>query len=437
MKRFKIIIIHSVQCLMVFFIYYVTAHCSYSAPVNICQLFEEAAVTDLTSASDPNMEKVFEDPGIIAVYHGFGCAKSNKSGKQDILRVVQKRDVGRYTDATVFLNGWHSKYLDDDQNVAALGTIIRNIEKEGEVLKWETVGVLSDDNFDNPYEWCYHFTVVAWNRTRIDLFVDHKDGDCESHNPSEVNYFFAENKGTSTALSSFPTILQNTIFENSKTVTILPRGFGFKWGYDSFSDHNLLQIGYNMEHSEIFNEKSKHYDKGYKGTTTSGEDFSFVNTGYVSWETYAIFKDNKGRRNYEFGEMVSELGGNDLGVIQPPFFILPTEDEGFFSGCGTVQGSLRTVEFEIDDIPYEYAIPMLTGWELDYLCDDNDVKEIGMWIDKWSYQKDPAASTGKLHYTLSSVLLDNDGSPDFFFRHKVTVLGIKPLPVSVKASKSE
>ena len=427
---------HSVQCFLFLFICYVTANCSFSiTPANFCNLIDEAPVAELTS-SDRNM--VFEDPGTIIAYHGFGCAESAKSGKEDIIKVEQSLDIPRYAKATVFLNGWKSSYLSDgDHKVAGLATLIRNIKIDGGTLKWQAGGVLSDDNFDDAYNWCYYYTVVAWNPSNINLTVDDKDGSCDSNHPSEVKFFFAGNKGTTTALSSFPTILQNPDFASSKTVAILPRGFGFKWDYDvgNYDDNKLLQIGYNLDHSEIFNEKGKHYLKGF-GTTTSGEDFSLVDSGYVSWETYAIFKDEDTRREYEFGEIVSGLGGDDLGVIQPPFSILPiAEYDAIFSTCVSGPGPLKTEEFEIDNIPYAYAVPMLTGWELGYDCDDNNVKEIGIWIDKWSYQKDPGASAGKLRYTLSSILRDKNGKPYFSSRHKVTVLGLKPVTPGTTPSR--
>lgn len=432
MNRTKIITMHSLQGLAILFIYYVTAYCAFSVeppPSSFCDRIEEAPFAELTSSSDPNGEKVFEDPGIIVVYHGFGCAKSDKPGREDFLKVAQSRDVVRYGQAAVFLNGWQTKVLKSDQNVAGLATLIRNIRLEEGTLKWEAAGVFADENFEHAYDWCYQYTVIAWNPARIDLLVDQKDGSCDSHDPAEVNFFFDVNKDTTTALTAFPTIIQNPAFIGKKTVAIAPRGFGFMWGNDNTpGDHNLLQIGYNMEHAEIFNEKGKSYHKGYKGTSTSGENFSFVDNGYVSWEAHAIFKDNDARRGYQFGEMASALAGNDLGVVQPPFSILPIEDEGgIFSGCATVAGSIRTEEFEIDNIPFEYAVPMLTGWELGYFCSDNNVTEIGVWIDKWHYEKSPGAATGKLFYTLSSVLLDKDGNPDFESRHKVTVIGLKPL----------
>jgi hypothetical protein len=129
-------------------------------------------------------------------------------------------------------------------------------------------------------------------------------------------------------------------------------------------------------------------------------------------------------RDYWFGEVVSGLGGTDVGVVQPPFSILPVE--GSFI-CGELGGTgVKSEEFDIENIPFEYAIPMLTGWELHYLCGDHHVKEIGVWIDDWSYTKDPGAQAGRLHYKLSSILSD-DGNLDHVFSHKVSVLGLRPL----------
>jgi hypothetical protein len=120
---------------------------------------------------------------------------------------------------------------------------------------------------------------------------------------------------------------------------------------------------------------------------------------------------------------VSGLGGDDVGVIQPPFSVLPHEDVGFFGACseeGTKTG-VQTEEFEIDNVPFEYAIPMLTGWDLQYACDDEHVAEMGIGIDIWAYDK----NAGKINYTLSSILRDRNSRPGFGHRHKVTVLGIK------------
>lgn len=401
--------------------------CSFNTnPKDLCTRFKEAPVKQLTDSDHGTNPPVIND-GTIYVYHGFGCAESKNSGTQDFIKVEQSLGIPQYaTNATVFLNGWHLQYLDSDHHVAGLATLIGNIGLDKGTLKWQAGGVLTDSGFGNPYNWCYYYTVVAWNSSQINLTVDHNDGACSS-DPSmtrDANYFFADNKGTNTALSSFPSFLQNPDFATIKTVAVLPRGFGFDWG--GGGDHHLLQIGYNLDHSETFMENGKKYEKGLGDTTRSLPslvDSVPPDPGYVSWETYAIFKDNDTRRDYRFGEMVSGLGGNDMGVIQPPFSILPIEG---FSGGSNNSAGVRTQDFVIENIPFKYVIPMLTGWELRYSTDDQHVKEIGIWIDEIDYNPN---APGTLHYKVSSILRDNDNSPDFLFRHKVTILGLKSVSI--------
>lgn len=390
----------------------------------ICTLLMDVPLSELTSSSQ---SLVFEEQPTIIVYHGSACAESKKSGREDILRVEQSLDLPAYaTNATVFLNGWRVQYLNKDHHVAGLGTTIGNIRLERNTLKWQASGVLSDDNFDDSYEWCYNYTAIAWNSSNLNLTVDHKDGSCDSRDPLETNFFAADNSGTTTALSSFPSFLQNPDFAAGKTVAILPRGFGVGWGCGD--DHHLLQIGYNLDHSEIFIQGGKKYKKAIKDviplpipTLTPATVVSQVDSGYVSWETSAIFKDNTGRRDYTFGEIVSGLSGNDVGIIQPPFSILPEEDN-----CGAYIGppaGIHTQEFVVEKVPFEFAIPMLTGWELGYFCDDEHVTEVGIWIDEWGYDK----NTHTLRYKLSSILRDKNNSPGHYRRHKVTILGLRPV----------
>ena len=89
-------------------------------------------------------------------------------------------------------------------------------------------------------------------------------------------------------------------------------------------------------------------------------------------------------------------------------------------------------EVKIEQIAFEYAIPMLTGWQLGYGkavkgCDDEHVKEIGAWIDDWSYVRSPGSPTGTLTYKASSVLRDKNSDPGGFHREKVSVLAFKPV----------
>ena len=81
-------------------------------------------------------------------------------------------------------------------------------------------------------------------------------------------------------------------------------------------------------------------------------------------------------------------------------------------------------EVVVDNIPYKYAIPMLTGWDIGYEGTDQHVKQIGIWIDdiRWT----PGDPTRTLRYKVSSMVRDNDSDPPNYFRHKVTILGLGP-----------
>jgi hypothetical protein len=116
------------------------------------------------------------------------------------------------------------------------------------------------------------------------------------------------------------------------------------------------------------------------------------------------------------------MGGTDVSTIQPPFFILPNNSvSGGFGGAG-----LKTQDVVIDSIPFDYAIPMLTGWDIGYTTSDQHVKEIGIWLDNLHYTKATNDPAGTLQYRVSSVLHDDDTFPNNYFRHKVTILGLRP-----------
>ena len=159
---------------------------------------------------------------------------------------------------------------------------------------------------------------------------------------------------------------------------------------------------------------------------------SLVDSRFVSWDSYCILKDNDNRRAYTFGEMASACGGSDVGVIQPPFSILPVEDKGWNEPCVTQAGPMESHDGTIDQIAYEYAIPMLSGWQVGYGqavkgCDDHHVKEMGVWIDDWNYTKTAGSPTGTLTYKVSSVLRDDDSDPGHFHSEKICVLAFKPV----------
>jgi len=87
-----------------------------------------------------------------------------------------------------------------------------------------------------------------------------------------------------------------------------------------------------------------------------------------------------------------------------------------------------TEEVVIDNIGFEHAIPMLTGWDLAYTCNDRHLKEAGIWIEQWSYQPPAGGVGGRLRLTLSHILRD-DSVAAYRALHKVGVLGLRPVPV--------
>ena len=337
------------------------------------------------------------------------------------------------TDATVFLNGWRLEFLHDDHDIADFGAAITRISKEGQTLRWRATGVLSDENFDDGYRFCHYFTALAWNQGNLRLLVDHDDGTCrfDSADP-ESNWFTATHdtlqvdnfpKHIDGSLSSFATFLENPRLTSNKTVAVLPRGFAFGWR--DCDDHELHQAAYNLNGGEKFIERGKRYRKGALETVPNlPSSASQAEFSHVSWITDSILKDDRRKRNYQFGEIVSGLGGNNIGVIRPPYAILPIESGG--DNVGFVD--VISKEFRIERVPFQHAIPMLTGWDLRYEGAANEIRRIGIWIGEIHYEMDPTGPFGTLRYTLLSELNDTNLRPPFLWSHNVHVLGLRPTP---------
>lgn len=398
----------------------------------LCKFLDKAEESEII---DSSTVLIREAADTLIIFHGTACAKSNKDGTQNIILMPGSQQLPNYvTNAAVFLNGWNHKYLVDDHEFAGNGVVIIDIllgidQNKNKVLKWNAVGAMTDDDFDDPYSMCYNFTVVGWNSASIDINIDQNDGRCDTVDLEQSNFFEAFNTGTSTALSAFPTFLKSPNFIQGNTVAILPRGFAFGWS--DCDDHHLLQLGYNLEHNEGIM-KDQIYRKGKTIFNPSfPENVSKIDSGFTSWETYTVFKDNDDRRNYRFGEMVSGMSGSDVRLIQPPYSFLPRENVGTFGACN---GSIKTEEFVIERIPFAYAIPVLSGWELGFLCNDHHIENIGIRIDEWSYTIDPATNLGTLKYKLSSAIKDKNTDDPNYSNHKVNILGLRDILPGKSAS---
>jgi hypothetical protein len=401
---------------------------------DICKEYDNAQFTPLATAPPPT--DVFEDPGQIKVMHGVGSAQLS-SGKK-IIKVEQSVTIPSYANqAAVFLNGWRLNYQGGDQNVLGLGALITKIklDQRNQKLSWNAAGILRDDDFKEGYKFTYNYTVIAWASGALNLRVDQGNPDnfCNPDTDLPDKSFLAFNTGTTTALSVFSVFSQDPASTTYGPVAILPRGFAFVW-YGG--DHNLLQLGYNLDYSEISVVQGKIYNNNKNhvhivGDVLSGipaplpNPASRVDSGFVSWNTHAIFKDNRYRRDHIFSEIVSTLSGSDLGLIQPPFSILPWDQGaiGPVSPAGVI-----TKDVVIENLPYKYAIPVLTGWELGYIDDDQNLEEGGIWIDEWSYTPGSGSGIGgTLRYKISSILQDDDTTTYHYSRHRVTVVGIKSI----------
>ena len=85
-------------------------------------------------------------------------------------------------------------------------------------------------------------------------------------------------------------------------------------------------------------------------------------------------------------------------------------------------------EFRIERVSFEYALPLLAGWDLRYEGDENEIRRIGIWIGEIHYDKDPTGPFGTLRYTPLTEMNDNDSTPPFLWSHNVHVLGLRPTP---------
>ena len=226
------------------------------------------------------------------------------------------------------------------------------------------MGLLRDDDGKKGYDWSYNYTVIAWNNAQINAVVDHGVANANNQycaTPGDTtikdNYFYHFNEGTNTALSSFSSFILNNAFAPSRTVAVLPRGFGLAYYPCTSGDHHLVQLAYNLDYGEIFADKKIQYQKEDRTIAAPlPNPGSRADSGFVSWNAYAILKDNDTRRDYIFAEIVSGMGGNGVGVFQPPFSILPAEDYGPFGnvGCGVTGGAaVTTNEYVIENIPFD------------------------------------------------------------------------------------
>jgi hypothetical protein len=380
-------------------------------PAEVYALLNDAPFTT-PSASD--RWTVTEEAGRIKVEHGWSCA--------DLAHAATKEQLGagiletaRLPDGfagTVFLNGWSLEYANGDHNVLGLGSAIFNVYQVGNQLLWNAGGMISDENGDDPFRWCYRYTILAWPKgsSQVDIDAVHSE-------PSGKLMFVDAEQGSSQGvLHSIPGSYRSKGKRPQKRKPPRGRllaGFGVVWADD---DHDVLQIGFDLGPASISGRR-------------------------IDWISKTILKENAASCRFRSADIVTILRGGSVRFWQPQTVVLEsgsgtpgpkpnawTLAPRATSPCPNVgAGAGRVYHFAIDDLPYRWAVPMLTGWDVGDVCNDNNVERVGAWIEDFDYAPPAGGQPGKLYYTVRTLLADEDDFPGMRDQVKVGVLGVELL----------
>jgi hypothetical protein len=363
-----------------------------------------------------------QDPGkIVVVTAGPVCGESvGIQGHDAVVALAGNFTVPEFADrATVFLNGWSLRYLQSDEEVKEIGAVIREIALQGKQLRWKATGRIADNNGGKHYEFCYVYTVLAWSSAAIPVIADHRDI------PDGAPFYNGVWNNGDTALARLPSYRQLPFRRPSKlpaqdTVAILPRGFRFEYEHE----HNILQLALNIDHNDFFLQAGKDY--GRLPPPLPASEPSRIDPSMTTWDTVGILKDNDVGRRFDFEQQCSTLTGTGLSVIRPAYSIAPAQSPGLLGACSGNPGSggIRRERVEIRNLAFDYAVPLLSGWNLDYGCNDEHVTQVGIWFEEVIYERNPGEPTGVLRYTVASVLRDKDFTPVHAVTHKVDIVGI-------------
>jgi hypothetical protein len=383
---------------------------------------------------DPFLEEsdvILENAGNIKIVHGTAAGQFRHQDDEGVAELQGRMDVPAYTDeAVVILSGWRFRYDSEQRNIRFVRVSIEDVALNGNTLTWVARGQFGDENYDDNYEFQYYYTVITWNRQYINAYsaVLPKNG----QTLGDLRNYRKESAVTYVASYAQDDNLKD------KTSAILPRGFKFLWTneyrsggftwkppfyetscFDCPADHELLQIAYNMDHSEA----SFASDANYQLLPSpSGSDR--VASDIVSWLSYGIFKDNAVAHDYFFEEWTSLIWGKDVGIIDPPFAILPEEDSQSCLHLGPT--GIITEEKEIDNIPFNFPVPILAGWDLSFNCEDSPIRNMGIWISDIEYDTSPNAALLTLRFKISSIFT-NDSREGHYSRSKIKILGLNSM----------
>ncbi|MDR4516615.1 MAG: hypothetical protein MRK00_04420 [Nitrosomonas sp.] len=355
-----------------------------------------------------NRKIAFEDDGKFIMIEGSQCTE--QAHGPDSASMLITHDMPNYVNrGTVVLNGWSLRYMHSDHEVRSLRADITHSKLAtggggSPTLIFEVEGELSDQNWDDAYEFCVYYTGFGFNSAWIDARIE---GD---YNGIDAQTLQRDSAGPIATLES---VWRDGALKGSDSIVVIPRGFDFQYDnqfecefrfppcrWDDPTDHHLRQVAYSL----------------FQMGASPNPD------GNPHWITQTILKDN-GTRTHWVKTRAAIIGGDSVKLRADFLPLNPRSGKTNICRNG-VDGIVHTETFRIYDLPYDYAIPMLTGWDLNYECHDQHVQRAGIWIHDIRF--DPESKG--LEYKLSSILRDRNGAPSFNTSHRVSVLGLNRTP---------
>jgi hypothetical protein len=335
---------------------------------------------------------------------GFVCLDASGDAEVDVTHDGSQDLPAWAQRATVFLNGWRLSYLSKDHHVNGLYAEITNVRRAGTALRWRAHGRIFDRNDDDAYRFCYSYTAIAWNPEEFDARVQ---------GVGDTDLVFGSRFHLPTK-RQITVDVASTISENA-TIAVLPRGFSFALELDGFiccrTDQHLFQVAFSRNRADAMIDPADDPRREV-------------------WEFQTVLKDNKKPRNikaYWTSETVALIGGTGIGIMRQPFELQARRfEKPWYSRCVSADGERRTDSFVVENVPFQHAVPVLTGFDMSFNCGDQHVKEVGARIVDFSYERPPGSATGTLRYRLESVLRDKSGKPNHRVDHRVHVLGFGP-----------
>lgn len=398
--------------------------CTFSSPDPFAppeqQAHDAINAAPLLPIAESSRYTVMETAGKMTLMQGQTCAFPKRgAGDHHVgFRVHESVKMPAGYTGVVYLNGFRGDYDDGDRNFLGLGAMIVRVDAnrdKGE-LQWEAGGVLGDNSGDDAYKWCYWYGVVLWNPAAPELQVAAFQDDSDPKRTTFIHHddFDPGNDG---AVRDLPGMFVDP--ERREPKAVVPRGFGLIYTED---DYNLLQAGFDLGLPQA------------SGTS-------------IAWTSRTVLKDNDERRDYRGSALVSILLGESVHVWQPEkvskrdatsnngaweqvpgndFALVARSDADW---CGADDVSFRKFEYVVDDVPFDYALPVLNGWDHGNFCGDSNVESSGVWLTEVSYEKQPG-SPGKMRYAVASMFDDDGGwfgSDGNLTSHGVVILGFNEL----------